>query len=451
MSLPLVESDLAASFEASARTLENRYQDPGTFHAWFRARREAAGLHVERIPFDRLRGWRFDPGTGDLGHESGRFFQVIGCRVRVSRGAVAEWEQPIIRQPEVGVLGVLTRVTGGVRHFLMQAKAEPGNVGAVQLSPTVQATRSNYTRAHGGATPPYLEYFLERGHGRVLVDRLQSEQGARFLRKRNRNIIVEVDEEPEAHPDFRWLTLGEVRRLLARPSLVNMDARSVLANCPLPEADEGRSLHSIDELVGWITEQRSLHHVEVEPIPLGRTRAWRRTADELAHRDGRYFRVVAVEASAERREVARWTQPLLASVAPGLVGLVARRIRGAMHYLVQAKMEPGGPDGVEMAPTVSCSGPLDRYTAADRPPFLEAFLRPAAGRLLLDTVQSEEGGRFWRFENRNAILEVAGPPGAEEPEGYAWMTHGQILEFLRHGYCHMDLRSLLSAMVPGTP
>ena len=32
----------------------------------------------------------------------------------------------------------------------MQAKVEPGNINSIQLSPTLQATRSNYTKAHGG-------------------------------------------------------------------------------------------------------------------------------------------------------------------------------------------------------------------------------------------------------------------------------------------------------------
>jgi hypothetical protein len=51
---------------------------------------------------------------------------------------------------------------------------------------------------HGGKSPTYLEYFNGEKDVTVLVDQLQSEQGARFLHKRNRNIIVEVDENEEA-------------------------------------------------------------------------------------------------------------------------------------------------------------------------------------------------------------------------------------------------------------
>ena len=56
-----------------------------------------------------------------------------------------------IHQPEIGILGILTRLTGGAREYLMQAKQEPGNVDGAQVSPTLQATFSNYTQAHGGS------------------------------------------------------------------------------------------------------------------------------------------------------------------------------------------------------------------------------------------------------------------------------------------------------------
>lgn len=74
-------------------------------------------------------------------------------------GRVASWDQPIINQPEVGYLGFIVKEFNGVLHFLMQAKIEPGNVNHVQLSPTIQATRSNYTQVHQGAKRYILSTF----------------------------------------------------------------------------------------------------------------------------------------------------------------------------------------------------------------------------------------------------------------------------------------------------
>ncbi len=133
-----------------------------------------------------MTSWFFEPETDNLVHQSGRFFRIEGIAVRTNFGPTPRWMQPIINRPEIGILGFLTQRIGGVLHFLTQAKMEPGNVNLVQLSPTVQATHSNYTRVHEGLRPSFLDYFLERGAARVHVDRLQSEQGTRFLRKRNR-------------------------------------------------------------------------------------------------------------------------------------------------------------------------------------------------------------------------------------------------------------------------
>ena len=71
---------------------------------------------------------------------------------------VASWDQPIYTQPEGGILGLVARETPdrGV-EFLLYAKAEPGNIGVLQLCPSVQSTWSNIRRAHGGKLPPMLE------------------------------------------------------------------------------------------------------------------------------------------------------------------------------------------------------------------------------------------------------------------------------------------------------
>ena len=67
------------------------------------------------------------------------------------------WDQPIIVQKEIGILGILKKNN----KYLLQAKFEPGNINKIQISPTVQATKSNYTQVHGGKKVPFLNYFLK--------------------------------------------------------------------------------------------------------------------------------------------------------------------------------------------------------------------------------------------------------------------------------------------------
>lgn len=151
--------------------------------SWLYAKRQAVKVEIQQVPLTQMEKWHFDQEEGRIKHDSGKFFSIDGIRVHTNYGLKESWDQPIINQPEIGFLGILTQMRGGILHFLLQAKIEPGNINVVQLSPTLQATKSNYTRVHKGKTPTFLEYFNGEKEVKVLVDQLQSEQGARFFKK----------------------------------------------------------------------------------------------------------------------------------------------------------------------------------------------------------------------------------------------------------------------------
>jgi len=198
---------------------------------WIKERLRKANLRSEIAPINSIDQWQVDGTTGNIAHASGRFFSIIGLAVRHrTRQGELTWDQPIIDQPEYGILGILAKKFDGVLHFLLQAKEEPGNINSVQLSPTVQATYSNYTQAHGGKLPPYLEHFLDPPQERVFFAKLQSEDGGRFLYKSNRNMIVEVDGDQAAQPDgFIWLTLRQISDVMRRDNVINACTRSILS------------------------------------------------------------------------------------------------------------------------------------------------------------------------------------------------------------------------------
>ena len=123
---------------------------------WMKQQNDEVVSNIRQIPLTELKGWNYRDDR--IRHESGKFFSIDGIRINTNYRDVAEWDQPIINQPEMGFLGFIVKKFDGVIHFLMQAKIEPGNLNVVQLSPTLQATRSNYTRVHGGKSPYYLEY-----------------------------------------------------------------------------------------------------------------------------------------------------------------------------------------------------------------------------------------------------------------------------------------------------
>lgn len=464
--LTTTDDDLLRRFTESANTQDRVLVPTPSFHDWFTQRKNTNDYHVTQVPFDQLSGWRFQPDTGNLTHDSGRFFTIEGLAIHTDHHEHTHWTQPIIRQPEIGILGILVKEFNGILHCLVQAKMEPGNINLTQLSPTIQATRSNYTRVHNGKPTPYLEYFTAPWRGRVLVDVLQSEQGAWFLHKRNRNIVIETTDDVPLHDDFCWLTLAQLHELLHHNNLVNMDTRTVLSGIPYAapvdrpsQLDEDSfrgsllrsltkrkgALHELPALLSWFTEAKTERTLDQQRIPLNQVRNWHATDKHISRPDGKYFTVIGVDVQATNREVAHWTQPMLAPVGQGLLAFLAKRIDGVLHILVQARTQAGTFDVIEMAPTVHCTP--DNYAGAEPPPYLQHVLEAPPEAIKHDVLHSEEGGRFHHAENRYMVVEVGDDFPVEVPPDFIWMTARQATSLVRYSnYFNVEARSLLTCL-----
>ena len=216
--------------------------EPSYFHnfeyimKWIKERRAEREMIAQEIPIKDTKAWYTDEKTGNIHHDSGKFFSIVGMKAFSKHREVAGWCQPILKQPEIGILGIVAKKFNGVLHFLMQAKDEPGNIEGVQISPTLQATKSNYTRVHKGKLPLFLDMFedLENSRRKILYKNLQSEEGGRFLQKHNLNVVIELEdkEDIECPENFIWMTMHQLKRLMEYEDIVNSCARSIIACLP---------------------------------------------------------------------------------------------------------------------------------------------------------------------------------------------------------------------------
>lgn len=463
-------------FMRSAGSLDSMVAPNVAIERWIEGRRAAIDVSIQQIPLAAMRKWRRDPSSGNIVHDSGRFFAIEGISVRTDWGQIHHWEQPIIHQPEIGFLGFLAKKFDGVLHVLVQAKIEPGNINVVQLSPTLQATRSNYMQVHQGARPRYLEYFNGERPCQILLDQLQSEQGARFLRKRNRNMIVELPDDMtiEPHPDFLWMSIGQIKHFMRMDNFVNMDTRTVLSGIsygtynrqtlaglftlkPMHRRQRlmlssalvaDQSLHSFRYIISWITDLKSRFELNVERIPLNQVNGWIEAGGEIRRNDCKYFSVIGVNVTIENREVQHWDQPMIKPAQEGLIAFIVRPINGSYHFLVQAKLEAGNFDIIELAPTVQClTGNYRTGSNEYSIKYIDEVLAAPPERVLFDSMQSEEGGRFFREQNRNLIVEVDESFPLDVDHRYCWMTLNQMLRFIEfNNYLNIAARSLLAAI-----
>lgn len=200
---------------------------------WLEKKRKAYTITIEEVGIKDLNKWKVDKKTGNISHESSKFFTMMGIKVSEARGReVLSWTQPMMKQNECGILGILCQKRNGIMQYLMYAKCEPGSVVNPQFSPTLQATFSNLGMAHGGKKPRFSEYFENGGKGKVIVSVEHVEDPSRFYLKTNRCMIIEIPEKKKIDitKDYIWLTLPQIKKLLKVDRAVNALARAVFGS-----------------------------------------------------------------------------------------------------------------------------------------------------------------------------------------------------------------------------
>lgn len=406
-------------------------------------------VKVSKTSISSLQGWEYNMNS--IKHESGAFFKIRGLEVLKSfQGKKVWWNQPIIDQPEIGFLGFISKIINGSLHFLVQAKIEPGNLNIVQLSPTIQATRSNFTQAHKGKPTKYLEHFTKKNK-HIIYDQLQSEQGARFYRKRNRNIIILEQDIENSDENFKWMTLKQIKDLMREDNLVNMDTRTVLSGIltviPTIDLKNTSFTKSLEresffyDACQKIVEMKFQTDLKTNFIDLKKMKGWHCDNIKIRNLENNFFEVIGVDVEIDGREVSSWSQPMIKPSHAGICVFFVKHINGILHFLCQLKIECGNLDIVEIAPSIQTLTNDTRNV-----PFYE-FINHQSSSFYLDCFQSEEGGRFYQEENRNMIIINETIPDIVE-NNYVWLSLKDLSRFIKYNnMINIQARNLLSTII----
>lgn len=394
--------------------------------------------------------WFYDNSKGMIRNQNNSFFSICGLE---SHGV----SQPVILQNEIGYLGIICRPINGVLHFLMQAKIEPGNINKIQISPTIQATKSNFTQAHGGSKPPYTEYFIDDGKYYRLVDQIQSEQSSRFLGKRNRNTVIFVEESDkvEIKGNYKWMTLGQIKLLMRYDNLVNMDSRTVISCIPFYEKSETDCKLSpfIDKLLKGKEDSISPVYTKINNIkmfseskrklvPLNGLSNWHWENGAFVCSVPADFSVIYCDIAIEGREVRHWRQPLLKASGSAVFGLAFCEKEDGIYFLIRIKEETGCFDVCELGPTIQ----TEPTKKAEDDMIGRLFFKYVnEGLTVFDGYLSEEGGRFFHEQNRNILLKCNAEDFGELPSECFWLNFRTLNRLTQiNNILNIQLRNLLS-------
>lgn len=424
-------------------------------------------VSINKIVLDECAPWYYSENTGEICNESHTFFQITGIQKKKNNKIVLE--QPIILQNEIGYLGIIRKRIQNEMHYLMQYKTEPGNINKIQVSPTIQATKSNFTQKHGGRKPAYLDYFVNASKYKIIVDQIQSEQSSRFLGKRNRNIIIELNENEdiEVLPSHDWMTLKQIKELMRHDNLVNMDTRTVLSCIPLSsgrytneELSEiekkfsdkelfrsvfrGDAKNVIPEIYQYINNYKMFDESQIQTVPLFSLNNWRMKNDEFICVEPYSFKVVFCDIEIDGREVKHWCQPLVEATGIATFGMFTCVDNGVRKFLVKCRSEVGCFDKIEIGPCIQREY-ISSEPENDVDKLFYKKLQNNEG-VLFNVLLSEEGGRFYQEQNKNVIIEID-KSEITLPDGYFWCDYKTLNTLVQvNNTLNIQLRNLLSVL-----
>lgn len=185
---------------------------------WLNEQRAKNTMVVEEIPLrDVQPPWDMQ-NDGNYRREPPAFFNLEGLKIQAKR-EVPAWTQPIMK--EIGNGAVVLAETSERKYWiakdsevvLLSATPEPGNLkekNHVLLRPTIQASESNLSQAHGGKLPPYAELLEKHSVEWYYLP----QDGGRFSEKVNKYGIIRLDskDEVQIRPESRWFNRYEMRQ-----------------------------------------------------------------------------------------------------------------------------------------------------------------------------------------------------------------------------------------------
>jgi oxidase EvaA len=381
-------------------------------------------------------------------HVSNKFFQIYGFQIKSNFYKKKKWEQPLIVQKEVGILGIIKKKINNKYLYLLQIKMEPGNINKCQLSPTVQATKSNYTKAHGGKDTPYLNFFLNNYKMKKIFKIKLSEQSLRYYNKRNYNILLEDKNNIiKKISNYHWLNKKELKYLISKKNLINMDTLSVFS-CAINKKKVDMPIIKMKKILDIIKLCKKKYFVLINKISLYKLKDWVIKKDVIVNSKKNYFSIIGISVKSSTREINEWEQPIIAQENLAFSGFITKNFNRTLHYLVSFEVKPALKNTC-LSCTVKTSD-INNYkknydlSIYKKNIISQFFIKKKNGKILYNKIQSDEGGRFFKSQIRYSIFQIFDNYHFKIKENYMWISHNQMIDFVKKKYFDIEARILFA-------
>ncbi len=401
---------------------------------WLKINRTKNKLQIKKTEINKLNQWRFN--NKKISHVKNNFFNIQAFRFKKNN---TKWYQPLIIQKESGILGIIKKKINNHDFYLLQAKNEPGNIGGLQISPTVQATKSNYLRKHGGKKTPYIKFFKKKNKKNKIISKsLLSEQGTRFLEKFNNNILVETKEKFFKRKNFFWFSKDDIKKALNRKNLLNMDTISVFSSI-IKKNSFDKPLNTIGFIKKKLTHFEKRNKIFKKKINFNNLVGWNVDKSKIFDINKKFFSIFFLSIIARQREVTKWDQPIISDFSFSINCFITCKVKNTMHYLLKISAEPG----LKMPKftTTICERNIQK-NFIKKLPMMNFFSKK---KTKLDVIYSDEGGRFYKNESRNMVSLISYDKILFSNINYVWASHNQMIELIKRNQVTIEARNLFGS------
>lgn len=387
------------------------------------------------ISVKNIKNWKWK--KNGLFHYSNNFFSIRPIIFKSNIKEINNLQMPLIFQKEIGILGIIKKKINKIDKYLLQAKIEPGNINKIQLSPTVQATKSNYEKAHGGKNTSYLNFFLKNKFKTISKFKL-SEQGSRFYKKKNYNFLLDCEDyKIKKKKNYIWVSKNDLIKSSKKNNFLNMDTISVIS-CSINKNYEKKTKINFKYIVNKYNLFKKKFYIKKKFTEFNTLKNWQLKKGKFFDKKLKHFAIIGLNVKTNAREISYWSQPIIKDHCNTFNGILIAKIWNVNHYLLKIVLEPGliSP---KFTSTVFIRN-LNKKNIRTSIQYHNLFFNNKDIMLSVNT--SEEGGRFYKNEIKNVIKFLPNYKKINICKNYLWISHNQFISLIKRDLVTIEARNL---------
>ena len=199
----------------------------------------------------------------------------------------------------------------------------------------------------------------------------------------------------------------------------------------------------------WLNILDKKFYIKTKQAKLSKLKDWVISSNRITHKNKKHFSVIGISIKTNKREVNRWSQPIIKGKDMAFAGFIKTKINNTDHYLCRYILKPGLKKSV-IGCTINTSDISDynkdlAFNKLETKYYKDYFInKKNKMNIIFDNTLSDEGGRFYQCQVKCMISYVEFKKIKTIPDNYIWLSYNQIVEMIRNKRVDIESRLLFA-------